>query len=82
VRASLNRLQLWYFRFINIVPVSKSDSQQLSIMGFVLLDTPAALLVALVEKTQPKTHPFRETRRLVAQICSNTAAPKRKAVPS
>jgi hypothetical protein len=26
--------------------VSKSDSQQLSIMGFVLLDTPAALLVA------------------------------------
>jgi hypothetical protein len=29
-----------------VAAASKSDSQQLSIMGFVLLDTPAALLVA------------------------------------
>jgi hypothetical protein len=34
------------FPFHQNIAVSKSDSQQLSIMGFVLLDTPAALLVA------------------------------------
>jgi hypothetical protein len=63
------------FPFQQNIAVSKSDSQQLSIMGFVLLDTPAALLLAFGREdptAQPPNHLERHVA-FAAQICSSTA---------
>jgi hypothetical protein len=72
------------FPFQQNIAVSKSDSQQLSIMGFVLLDTPAALLLAFGREdptAQPPNHLERHVA-LLHKYVPAPSAPKRKAGPS